>query len=222
MIDKLKLLKKHNGGDLSPLGSVVYFDSTRLIPDLINFIAAYPGFARKLFDLHGTIPPYTRIGKGEVLTWFILENASLGGSSTSTDIFLSGIPAFEIKAATKEGDRFAHFMLGMDEIPASLKFFYRLLKLFEKNDKLGKIPLPLNFANIPKSKFDELKKVSPTLYQKAEEKYFDELLSGPVGKKLYLIFDQATNLPIFFGQLKRGQLQVERISGGLTRLSFKP
>jgi len=219
---RLKFLKRYNGGDLSPLSLTAPYAEESLIPVLVNFIAAHPRFSSRLFELHGAVSPLgTRLGRGEILVWFIFNEATLGGSSTSTDIFINGQPTLEIKCATKDGDRYAHFMLGIDEVPASLKFFYRLLKLFEKNDRLGKLPLPQNFANISKSKFDELKAVSPTMYQRAEEKYFEELLSGPVGKKRYLIFDGTICLPIFLGNFIREQLKIERISGGLTRLSFK-
>lgn len=51
-------------------------------------------------------------------------------------------PFLEIKCATPEGERYLNFFMGMDEVPSSLKFFYRILKMFEKNDRLGKMLLP--------------------------------------------------------------------------------
>lgn len=216
------LLKRFNADDLSPLSSIqVKLDEELLLPSLINFIAAYPAFSRHLFDLHGHVPHLgSRLGRGEVLVWFLFDDVVLGGSSSSYDIIIDGVPRFEIKCAKKEGERYRDFMLGIGEVPASLRFFYRLLKLFEKNDVLGKLPIPQNFANISKSKLEELKQISEVAYKRIEEKYFEELLSGPVCKKKYLIFDKATSYPIYFGYLKREQLKLERVSGGLTRLSF--
>lgn len=82
--------------------------------------------------------------------------------------------------------------------------------------------LPTNFAHISKTKLDELKIVSPHLYKKAEEAYFTDLMNGPIGKKVFVIYNQITMLPIHHGLLDREQLKIERVSGGLTRLSFKP
>lgn len=219
-----KLLRQFNSRDKGPLSLVKpVLCADQLVPDLLNFIAAFPAFSHKLFNLHGHVAPLgSRLGRGEVLVWFIYDDVDLGGSSTSCDLMVNDMPIIEVKAATREGEKYSQFMLGIDEVPASLKFFYRLLKLFEKNDRLGKLMLPQNFANISKSKLDELKTVSPTLFNKSVEKYFTDLLDGPVGQKTYLIFDKDTGLPVHLGPLEKSHLRVERISGGLTRISFCP
>lgn len=224
-----RLLRKFNKKDSSPLALTGKINGGALIvPMITNFVAAFPAFSRKLFDYHGNIPHLgNRLGRGEILFYFIFDDIELGGSSSSIDVFkvkADGVktPLLEIKCATREGDHYLNFLMGMDEVPASLKFFYRILKIFEKNDRLGKMLLPQNFAHISKTKLEELKTVSPALYRRAEEAYFVDLISGPIGKKVFLIYDQATMLPIFHGLLSREQLKIERVSGGLTRLSFKP
>jgi hypothetical protein len=206
------------------IGSINSF----IVPTITNFVAAHPAFSRKLFDYHGNVPLLgNRLGRGEVLFYFIFDDAELGGSSSSIDVFKVDKdgrkkPFLEIKCATREGDRYLNFFMGMDEVPASLKFFYKILKIFEKNDRLGKMLLPINFAHISKTKLEEMKITSPSLYKKAEDAYFSDLMNGPIGQKVFLIFDQTTMLPIFHGRMNREQLKVERVSGGLTRLSFKP
>ena len=222
-----RLLRRFNKKDLSPLSLTSKLDGTLIVPTITNFIAAHPALSRKLFDCHGSVPHLgNRLGRGEVLFYFIFDDVELGGSSSSIDVYHvvdnEKIPFLEIKCATLEGDRYLNFFMGMDEVPSSLKFFYRILKMFEKNDKLGKMLLPTNFAHISKTKIEELKLVSPQMYKKAEEVYFADLLNGSIGKKPFLFFDQNTMLPIFHGLLSREQLKIERVSGGLTRLSFKP
>jgi hypothetical protein len=222
-----RLLKKYNKRDLSPLQLTSKIDGM-LVPSITNFIAAHPALSRKLFDLHGNVPHLgNRLGRGEVLFYFIFDDIELGGSSSSIDVFKveddgKKNPLLEIKCASRVGDRYFNFFMGMDEVPASLKFFYRTLKLFEKNDRLGKLLLPTNFAHISKSKFEELKRVNPVAYRKAEEHYLHDLINGPIGRKTFVFFDQETMLPIYHGCLRPEQLKIERVSGGLTRLSFKP
>ena len=220
-----RLLRRFNKKNPSPLQLTKKVGDG--IPTITNFVAAHPAFSRKLFDYHGNVPNLgNRLGRGEVLFYFIFDDIELGGSSSSIDVYkmVDGIkqPFLEIKCATLEGDRYLNFFMGMDEVPASLKFFYKILRIFEKNDRLGKMMLPTNFAHISKTKIEELKIVSPSLYKKAEEAYFSDLMNGPIGKKVFVIFDQVTMLPIYHGLMVREQLKVERVSGGLTRLSFKP
>ncbi len=219
---RLKLTKLINSNDLAPLSCCEpRLNLATLAHKVTNFVAAYPSFAKTLFNYHGHVPYLgTRLGRGEVLTWYLFDDVELGGSSTSTDVFIGGRPTLEIKCGKLIGDRYTDFMLGIDEVQASFKFAYKVLKLFEKNDRAGKLTLPPNFANISKRKLDELKRVSATAFRCAEDEYFIDLLTGPIGAKKYLIFDKETCLPVFVGQLKRSHLQLERISGGLTRLTF--
>lgn len=207
--------------DKSPLDYCKKFNDDSLVPDITNFVAAFPSFSRFLYNIHGHVPGLgSRLGKGEVLSYFIFDDIKLGGSSSTIDCFVNDEPAFEIKSATKEGEKYNNFMLGIDEVQASLKFFYRTLKQFEAGEKAGKILIPQRFINISKSKIDELKKISPKSYKNSEEKYFQDLLESPIGKKKFLIFDKETILPVFYGYFKRENLKLERISGGLVRLSY--
>jgi len=215
-----RLLKHFNGKD-DPLSHCTKFDDDKLVSTITNFIADFPTFASALYDIHGNVPHLgSRLGRGEVLVYFIFDDIELGGSSSSIDCFVNGEPVFEIKSAQREGEKYTNFMLGIDEVPASLKYFYRTLKLFEKAERSKKLLIPQNFANISKSKIEELKVACPVAYKRSEEKYFEDLLAGPVGTKKYLILDRHVMLPVFYGHLKRENLKLERISGGLTRLSY--
>jgi hypothetical protein len=214
-------LLKHAKIDSSPLSHCTNFDDSSLVPTVTNFIAAYPSFSRYLFNIHGHVPHLgSRLGRGEVLIYFLFNDVELGGSSSSIDCFVNNAPAFEIKTADKEGEKYTNFMLGIDEVQASLKYFYRTLKLFEKAERAGKLLIPPHFVNISKSKIEELKEACPIACKRSEEKYFHDLLSGPVGKKKFLIFDKETLLPVFYGYFKKSNLKLERISGGLVRLSY--
>lgn len=204
-------------------GFAPHLTSRTLLPGLTNFIASYPSLSRELFDLHGSVRPLgTRLGRGEVLVYFIFDDAELGGCSSKIDVLVNGEPHLEIKCAARSGKRYHSFFLGIDEVQPSLKLFYKLLKLYERNDKRGKLLLPANFANISKSKLTELQQVSPAAYARALNAYFDDLFETPIADRRYLFFDTATGLPVYHGKLSRKQLQLERVSGGLTRLSFKP
>lgn len=216
-----RFIKHLNGGDRTPLAHCVPFKDESVVSAITNFIAAFPAFAHKLFDLHGHVPHLgSRLGRGEVLVYFIFDDIDLGGSSSSIDCFVNNEPVFEIKCAKKEGEKYTNFMLGIDEVQASLKYFYRTLKLFEKAEKQGKLLIPPSFANIGKTKIDELKVACPIAYKRSEERYFWDLLEGPIGQKKFLILDRVTMLPIFFGYFHRDNLKLERISGGLVRLSY--
>lgn len=218
-----RLLQQHNNGDMSPLSHVKRLDEQTLVTDIINFVASFPRFARHMFDIHGQVHPLgSHLGRGEVLIYFLFDGVTLGGVSSSIDVFVDEVPAFEIKCATREGERYTHFKLGIDEVQASLQHFYRVLKLFVKAEKHNKLLIPQNFANITKRKIDQLRDAYPVSYRRSEEQYFRDLFAGPIGQKKYLVFDRDTMLPVFFGQFQARHLQIERVSGGLVRLSLIP
>jgi hypothetical protein len=219
---RLKLTKFINSNDLTPLTACEQvFDSNTFLEKLFNFVGNYPSFSKALFNYHGSVPGLgQRIGRGEVLIWYLYDEVILGGASASTDIYIDGAPIIEVKSARRTGFRYTNFMLGIDEVEASFKFSYEVLKLFDKNARLGKLKLPTNFANVGKKKLEELKCISSAAYQRAEKKYFEDLIMGPVGQKTYVIFDAQTSLPVYYGKLKEKHLIIDRISGGLTRLSF--
>mgnify|MGYP003591135654 CR=1 FL=1 len=203
-----------------PLESCKPFSDKDLVPDLINFIASFPSFSSKLFDIHGNVTFLgSRLGRGEVLLYFIYDNLTLGGSTSSIDCFVDEKPSFEIKCAKKDGDGYSDVLLGIDEVESSLTYFYKILKLFDKARQSGKLPIPSNFVNISKTKLQALSEIYPVT-KKLEEEYFVDLLNSPIGNKKFLIFDKQTRLPVFYGYLKRKNLKIDRVSGGLVRLSF--
>jgi hypothetical protein len=129
-----RLLKQLNDKDDAPLAHCAKFDDDKLVSIITNFIAAFPAFSARLYDLHGQVPHLgTRLGRGEVLVYFIFDDIELGGSSSSIDCFVDGKPVFEIKSAHREGEKYTNFMLGIDEVPV----FYGHLK--RENLKLERI-----------------------------------------------------------------------------------
>jgi len=104
-----KWLYQYNKGDQSPLSSTTptLIDSD-IVPQIINFMGEYPSFAQQLFLMSGSIDDLGNgIGKGEVLIYFLVDNVTLGGTSSSIDIHVAGIPYLEDKAITRSGDNWA-------------------------------------------------------------------------------------------------------------------
>jgi len=195
-----------------------------LLPTLANFTAAYPMFARRLFNVHGVVPGLgSGIGRGEVLLYFLYDEVTLGGTISSIDIHLSGVPFIEVKAAWNRGNGiWADFRLGTDEFTASNRLLNQVVECMLRQEAKGNLIVPGHFGNIPKSLLDKVRKLSPKTMKRAEEDYFKKLFSGKVGSKSFLFFDTKDMLPIYYGKLKREQLQLERFSAGQTKLLFEP
>jgi len=219
-----RLLREHDTS-LEPLGHVkAVLHDDDLVPTLTNFIAAHPGFARRLFDVHGQVPGLgSGIGKGEVLIFFLYDQVTLGGTSSSIDIHVSGIPYFEVKAAWNRGNGIlSDFRLGTDEFTASLKLLTQVVELMLRQETKGNIFMPENLGNIPKLVLDKLRARAPKAMKQAEDDYYKKLFSGKVGSKKFLFFDTKTVLPVYYGKLEREQLLLERFSAGQTKLLFNP
>lgn len=219
-----RLLKEH-GTTLEPLEHVkpLLIDDD-LLPTLANFIAAHPTFARRLFDVHGRVADLgCGIGRGEVLIYFLYDEVTLGGTTSSIDIHLSGVPFFEVKAAWNRGNGiWADFRLGTDEFTASHRLVYQVVELMLRQETKGNIIVPEHFGNIPKTVLDRLRKLAPKAIKQAEDDYFKKLFSGRVGSKKFLFFDTKTALPVYYGKLEREMLYLERFSAGQTKLLFNP
>lgn len=194
-----------------------------LLPTLTNFIANNPTFASKIFEEHGSSKMFgERIGRGEVLIYFIFDDVELGGAKSSTDIIVDGKPFAEVKSARRVGDRFNSFMLGTDEILPSFNFVQSITKLMLELSAESKFVMPDNPMHVSKNLLDHLRELSPNEVKIAEEIYFERLFDTSIGNKPYLFFDQSTNLPVALNKLDRSKLEIERISSGMTRVSFKP
>jgi len=218
------LLDKYSPNDLSPLMWTCPFISLdNVLPTVTNFIANNPAFASKVFEEHGSSKFFgERIGRGEVLVYFIYDYIELGGASSSTDILVDGEPFAEVKSARRVGDSYSSFMLGTDEILPSFNFVQVITKLLIKLSKQKLLKMPDNPMHVSKNLLDHIRQLAPEQVAKAEDTYFNELFKTSIGSKPYLFFDQATNLPIAFTVLDRTKLEIERISSGLTRVLFKP
>lgn len=194
-----------------------------LVPQVTNFMAAYPSLANKLFDIHGHIPELgSGIGKGELIIYFLYDDVTLGGNVSSIDVHVSGLPYLEVKAARRQGEVWADFRLGTDEFMASHELLAKVVKLLLRADQRGQVVAPEHLGNIPKSLLDELRRLSPAAMLAAEESYYDKLFKGRVGSKRFLFFDTQTRLPVFYGLMARPMLKLERFSAGQTKLLFNP
>lgn len=213
-----------NDGDAEPLNFVVpVLTDDDLIPAIMNFIAAFPAFSRKLFSIHGTVDELgCGIGRGEVLIYFIFDDVTLGGTTSSIDIHVSGIPYLEVKAVNRQGKTWVDLRLGTDEFMASHQLLYQVVQLLLKHERKGNLTVPEHFGNIPKSTLEKLRGLGAKAMKTAEENYFDRLFNGKVGLKRYIFFDIETMLPIYHGRLERMQLQLDRFSMGQTKLLFNP
>jgi hypothetical protein len=226
-MDKLEHRKKlalEAGEDIACLGySQATLTDDNLVTTLTNFIAAYPAFSAKLFDINGHIPGLgSGIGKGELLIYFLYDDVTLGGNVSSIDIHVSGIPYLEVKAARRQGQLWADFRLGTDEFTASHELLLKVVKLLLRFDQKGLLTIPENLGNVPKSLLDQLRVLTPKVMAGVEEAYYHKLFNGRVGSKRFLFFDTKTRLPVFYGKLDRAMLKLERFSGGETKLLFNP
>jgi hypothetical protein len=217
------LIEKYSA-DNSPLNwTQPSISLNNLLPVLTTFIANNPSFASNIFEEHGSSKMFgERIGRGEVLIYFIFDDVELGGAKSSTDILVNGRPMVEVKSARRVGDRYNSFMLGTDEILPSFNFVQAITKVMMGLSAESKFVMPDNPMHVSKNLLDNLRELSPDDVKIAEQVYFEQLFKTSIGSKPYLIFDQATNLPIALTKLNRKKLEIERISSGMTRVSFKP
>lgn len=198
-------------------------DESKIIEDIVNFSARFPKLSEKLFDHSGHVQGIgTALGKGELLLYFIYDNVTLGGNSSSIDIHMNGVPYFEVKVAKKSVDSWVDFRLGADEFVAGHQLLGRVVELALKQEAKGKFVMPENFSNFPKSKLEELRLLNPKAMKIIEELYFERLFTGRVGSKSFLFFDIVTRLPFFYGKLSRSIVELERLSQGQSRLMFNP
>lgn len=222
---RARWLTELNGGNLDPLTHVQpSFEDDDFLPIVTNFIAAHPTFARELFNISGAVPGLgTGIGKGEAIIYFIYDNVTLGGLSSSIDVHVSGIPYVEVKAARNLGNGiWADFRLGTDEFTASHRLLYHVVELMLQLEAKGKLVVPEHYGNIPKTMFDTLCSLAPRQTKRLFDDYFAKLFSGRIGSKRYLFFDIDSVLPVYYGRLERSQLRFERFSAGQAKLLFNP
>lgn len=217
-------LKAKLRGDASDVATYPKLVDDELVTALTNFIAAHPSLSKKLFNHNGEVPHLGRgIGKGEVLVYYVFDDVTLGGTSSSIDVHVSGIPYLEVKCAKRRASHvWADFRLGADEWMASHHLLERIVSIILKLDAKGKLTAPENFGNIPKSMLDRVKELAPKAWKAAEDEYYKRLFDGRCGHKRFLFFDIDTRLPIYYGKLNREQLSIERFSSGQVRLIFDP
>lgn len=210
--------------DDSPLQAVKpRLEEHDLVASVTNFIASFPTFSKKLFNIHGQVDGFGHgIGKGELLIYFIYDDVTLGASTSSIDVHVSGIPYVEIKCARKRQDAWTDFRLGTDEWTASHHLLGHIVKQIIRLDAKDKLIAPENLGNIPKSMLDEIRRLNPKSMKVVEEAYYERLFSGRVGSKRFFFFDSDTMLPIYYGKLAREQLALERFSAGQAKLLFNP
>lgn len=227
MSDKSTLRRKlldRTQHDDTPLASVLpKLEDGGLVATVTNFIASYPAFSKRLFNIAGQVDGFGHgIGRGELLVYFIYDNVTLGASTSSIDVHVSGIPYVEVKCARKRQDVWTDFRLGTDEWTASHHLLGHVVSQVIRLDSKDKLIAPENLGNIPKSMLDEVRRLSPKSMKAAEEAYYERLFTGRTGSKRFLFFDSDTRLPIYYGKLSREQLSLERFSSGQAKLLFNP
>lgn len=227
MSDKQTLRRKlleRLAHDDAPLDGVhPRLEDSDLVATVTNFTASYPAFSKRLFNIAGQVDGFGHgIGRGELLIYFIYDNVTLGASTSSIDVHVSGIPYVEVKCARKRQDVWTDFRLGTDEWTASHHLLGHVVSQVIRLDAKDKLVAPENLGNIPKSMLDEMRKLSPKSMKAAEEAYYERLFNGRIGSKRFLFFDSDTRLPIYYGKLARSQLSLERFSAGQAKLLFNP
>ena len=218
-----KLLDRLQHDD-APLASVLpKLEDSDLVATVTNFIASYPSFSKRLFDISGQVDGFGHgIGRGELLVYFIYDDVTLGASTSSIDVHVSGIPYVEVKCARKRQEVWTDFRLGTDEWTASHHLLGHIVSQVIRLDAKDKLIAPENLGNIPKSMLDEIRRLSPKSIKAAEEAYYERLFNGRIGNKSFLFFDSDTRLPIYYGKLSGSQLALERFSAGQAKLLFNP
>lgn len=227
MSAKLALRRKlldRVGHDDSPLAAThARLEDNDLVATVTNFTASYPTFSKRIFNISGQVDGFGHgIGRGELLIYFIYDNVTLGASTSSIDVHVSGIPYVEVKCARKRQDVWTDFRLGTDEWTASHHLLGHVVSQVIRLDSKNKLVAPENLGNIPKSMLDEIRRLSPKSMKAAEEAYYERLFNGRIGSKRFLFFDSDTRLPIYYGKLARHQLCLERFSAGQAKLLFNP
>ncbi len=221
--DKLAWKVKQCVGSEDALLWTKDLDESKIIEDIVNFSAKFPSLSAKLFDYSGHVAGIgTALGKGELLLYFIYDNVTLGGNSSSIDVHMNGVPYFEVKVAKQIAGSWVNFRLGTDEFVAGHHLLGRVVEIALRQEVKGKFIMPENFSNFSKSKLEELRVLSPKAMKAAEELYFERLFAGRVGSKSFLFFDTATRMPFFYGKLSRSVVELERLSQGQSRLMFTP
>lgn len=221
--DKLAWKVKQCTGSEDALLWTKTLDESNIIEDVINFSARFPALSEKLFSLNGQVDGIgSALGKGELLLYFIYDNITLGGNSSSIDVHIAGVPYFEVKVARQVNGSWVNFRLGTDEFVAGHQLLGRVVELALRQEAKGKFIIPENLGNFPKSKLEELRTLAPAAMKISEELYFNKLFSGRAGLKSFLFFDNATRLPFFYGKLSRQAVELERLSQGQSRLMFYP
>jgi hypothetical protein len=210
--------------DNAPLRAIKpRLEDSDLVATVTNFTAEFPAFSKKLFNISGQVDGFGHgIGRGELLVYFIYDDVTLGASTSSIDVHVSGIPYVEVKCARKRADLWTDFRLGTDEWTASHHLLGHVVQQVIRLDSKDKLIAPENLGNIPKSMLDEVRRLTPKSMKAAEDAYYSKLFSGRIGSKRFLFFDSTTRLPIYYGKLHPEQLFLERFSAGQAKLLFDP
>ena len=222
------LLDRFCGGDPAPLSSTVReLNEQTFVDDVYAFWSAHPDLYQRLFHVKEDKLLGFPMGKGELLLYFIFDDAQLGGPSSPIDLLkfdaqCGAISFAEVKAAKRFADGRMHsFRLGSEAANASYVLTQGLHELMSRKGQKFAQDLGITRHTEVKRSIMKLLWKDPD-FQALERKFYDNLLQGVLGTHPVVFFDSETGLIITFRRLQRRHLQLERISGGQARLIVSP
>lgn len=223
-----QIIDKHWGGDERPLLSCKpKLDEKTFVDDVYQFWNEYPDLYQRLFHCRDEKVLGHPIGKGEILLYFIFDDALLGGPTSPIDLLkhddqVGSVTFAEIKAAKRFSDGRMHsFRLGNEAAQASYVLTQGLHEILVRKGKKFADDLGIvRHTDVKRSVMKLLWKDSD--FQVLERKFYDELLRDVLGTHPVVFFDTDTGMIITFRRLQRRHLQLERISGGQARLIVSP
>lgn len=222
------MLDRLYGGDPAPLaGTKPTLNEQTLVNDVYEFWSAHPEFYQRLFHAKEDRLLGFPMGKGELLLYFIFDDAQLGGPTSPIDLLkhdpqVGSVAFAEVKAAKRYADGRMHsFRLGSEAAAASYLLTQGVHELLARKGQ--KFTADLGIEMHTEVKRSVMKKLwrDPD-FQDLERRYYELLLSGVLGTHPVVFFDTATGMIVSFKRLKRENLQLERISGGQARLIVSP
>lgn len=225
---RLALLDRLCGGDPAPLQSTKpALNEQTFVDDVYAFWSAHPDLYQRLFHTKEDKLLGFPMGKGELLLYFIFDDAQLGGPMSPIDLLkhdpqVGSIAFAEVKAAKRYADGRMHsFRLGHEAAAASYVLTQGLHELLQRKGQ--KYAADLGIVRHTDVKRSVMKLLWKDLdFQALERKFYDALLRGALGTNPVVFFDAETGMIITFRRLQRRHLQLERISGGQARLIVSP
>jgi hypothetical protein len=154
------------------------------------------------------------LGNGEVLLYFLLDKASLGGGSSSGLDIVIGNEGYEMKAVNISADGYAYgFFTGRT---LNVSAITERLATCVKDEFEGKIPA--STQEIRKSAIGTLRENKNKTFLKIENDYRDLVYNNYFSKHKTIFFDNKTGEIAFMGIVDKPQIFIETV----TQSQIKP